>query len=778
MLDTKLVAYLLAHPDTFSDVLARMFSAMSTTTRATTFTGRRSKMPTPKAPGRRKLPDPPQDLTRPAVQPPKESDEDLWEFLVQDAKNEIIQRVVETAIANDRVFVDLTILALVSKNLRADIKRHLRDLETRFDPMPAYCRALFEYANDRATFHHFFTKVARYAPAVAAAWRLLLKTKKSTMAAEFGAILAHLLSEAPPRRFQAAIENDGFDPIATALCMHEMVRANGAPGFSDVNWRKLHALVLDKTWALFMCPLQDEGQWSHIPALVDHRHLLHACVVRCSLHEETADFFMRLLTRLGTRLVYRPSTTTPTAREKVLWKRIAAIGRDGEVVLRVVLFLLGRHVTQDNRFILYLEEREDLQGLLYQWVRCQQRRTESPLELFHIVHDALATFETREMKDSLLATLVLGLAHRRTPPSHLETMLHLIHSELPDLYEFTAREVLHAAVKRGNAALVETWLHDLYPACGAPHDMRRLLTTLMHLETVIHRDPEGQLQERVLGFFLEAHIDTVRAFFLRSTLPQDFCVSPASLELVRANVSINDAMLDQLRQARRLFYLQATRGNIQVSADPAVLFHIYFRGELYTFPNTVKSLFVMAYIGSRLAVYRPAVARTILATVFARVQQLFREDVRTAMALCNDLCELSPATLPYFILHPVFTSFVTHHVDDWSSQMSYIFKHSTNLPLLVRVLQALPTWLAISMVRGNMMTVLPLHDLLQLFTFHNLLFRYLSHPNYAIASQPDVSYTPWRTSQEQYNMSDLYRSAAKVKSISRLEALYKATYKL
>lgn len=170
-------------------------------------------------------------------------------FDVSDMRSEIENRIIASMKSAPERFLDLFMLALVSKGIRKEIQEKLARLEMEIDVVPQYCRAAFLYYKDTETFELFYEKIDRYAPATAAAWQLIFDSEELTE--KFGA-----LYDMKPAHFELALLNDAKDPLASLCCLHFLAGLNSPFTRADIKW------FLERTWdldlALFLQPRKEK----------------------------------------------------------------------------------------------------------------------------------------------------------------------------------------------------------------------------------------------------------------------------------------------------------------------------------------------------------------------------------------------------------------------------------------------------------------------------------------------------------------------------------------
>ena len=249
MLERDLTKYLREHPAAFSRVLEQLLSTNDT---AALFAAR---------PKRERDYD---EMGNPFVKKkkartvPAEETPEGELFSVADMRSEIEDRIIARIASDPERFLDIFMLALVSKNINREIQTKLRRLETEIDVVPQYCRAAFLYYEDKETHELFYDKVDRYAPATAAAWQLLSDSEELTE--KFDALYT-MMKRDKPAYFDLALLNNAEDPLAALICLHFSAGFDSPFSRGDIKW--LLERTVDWDLALFLQPRKaNEGlEW-------------------------------------------------------------------------------------------------------------------------------------------------------------------------------------------------------------------------------------------------------------------------------------------------------------------------------------------------------------------------------------------------------------------------------------------------------------------------------------------------------------------------------------
>jgi hypothetical protein len=603
MLDLKLVAYLREHPDVFSDVIAHLLRGPDGRYNVS-FGGKRKGDQVGEKETKKRREEAP-------VGP------NLWEdVLVEDVRtNEILKRLVQDVEQDERVLVDLLLLAMVSKNLRRNVKAFVEALETRIEVMPLYCRALFEYTREAATFNFFLERIEEHAPATHAAW--LVMVRDDAVRSELGSCMDYLRRHRP-RHFEAALANNGLDPIATALCMHHWARPG--MGFSPVVVEKLRPFVLDKVWACFAMTWEDLA-FVPMPADLAIEDAIHACTIRCAL-EGGVDFFMPLLQKLIENVdLGRPFKLKAS---KNIWKNLVRL--DAGLPLRIL-----RVLAQARGFQGPLDPE-----MFYQWLKASLVRNndvgldmaqavflnmnEGKLILenitsgdFHIraILDAGARFLTR-----IRAILDAGarfLTRHSTPPTEFsDTIKHLVTNYSPYQVLYFALRGLSWAIQRGNRPFIQRWIDHIWPECKQLEHpiafIRDVLDFLTDLGTVAKHDPDASLQTLLGKLFLVEFpflIDHFRTSGLKRNV---LCLGDALFSLLVQNLGDDPddvAMRDSLEDGHWLFVV------LQQESVEAIKRVLVGNGDDSESDGEYRVLAQWLYIAELFLKHRPIIARSL-----------------------------------------------------------------------------------------------------------------------------------------------------------------------
>ena len=239
MLDKQVTAYLRERPGVLTALLNKVLATPMQSSPVSFASGR----------GKKARPEKGEPDKRPRVDDAGNNEDMGWNDLVDDTHNLILDRLVQEARTDDRVLLDLIIFALVSKGVGAKVAERLAEAELCIDSVGLCCRALFEYfAYDHATFELFRHRVERYAKATEASWCMLLADERRATA--FRDLVVHMRFE-KPRHFAHALNNNGRDPMATALVLHDLAFPDVVV-FTPSDISDLREQVFDTHWLALM----------------------------------------------------------------------------------------------------------------------------------------------------------------------------------------------------------------------------------------------------------------------------------------------------------------------------------------------------------------------------------------------------------------------------------------------------------------------------------------------------------------------------------------------
>jgi hypothetical protein len=249
MLEPSLTKYLQEHPDTFSRVIERLLSEKDAGHVVASFAV---------LPKRKRDYD---EVGDPFV---KKKIRTVGEvFSVADMRSEIEDHIIARISSDPERFIDLFLLALVSRNIRTEVQAKLQRLEIEIDVVPQYCRAAFLYYEDKETHELFYDKIDRYAPATAAAWQLLSDSDELTK--KFG-ILYTMMKREKPAYFDLALLNNAEDPLASLICLHFSAGVDSPFSRGDIKW--LLERAFDWDLALFLQPQKAKEGLEWIKSLI------------------------------------------------------------------------------------------------------------------------------------------------------------------------------------------------------------------------------------------------------------------------------------------------------------------------------------------------------------------------------------------------------------------------------------------------------------------------------------------------------------------------------
>jgi hypothetical protein len=596
MLDKEVIAYLREHPDAFSRVLAHVLGDKDA---VASFQGKRKAFPDEE--DRRVRPR--LDEVFPPLAP------DVWtNDLVEDMRHVIIEKLFEDMTRDDRVFIDLLMLGLVTKGLHKEVEKRLRLVESQISVVPLLCRALFEHARDHDTFRYFLGHVKDLAPAAYAAW-LLLSTD-ATIRDDVGSVLDFLQRERP-RHFQGALERNGVDPIATVLCMHHMVPREKQ--LSPLTFKRLSTLALDKIWAVFMTPLREQGRPPRV-SVSQFEEAFHACVVRSELAETlqegqsefktTFEWFTERVSPHAEALVSVP---------KEFLQRLARLDAD----LLIFVAIRFREVIPETA--------SEIEDLVYRWFRYKllpQEDYEQPpdlqklrllaVELKNIVEqlDASAFPIVSPRIKSARARYLARFTNVQWWPAHFDIMMRNVPIEF-----------MRYAVRAGNVAFIKMWFETFWPVYRASFESAERLARVIVLEctklewVAKHLDAAVKIQPLVTAFLRHE----MPEFASPGTWEAYKCIGPELLSYLANGKSERrkQRLLEETRRARDLFDA-LTVGTITWLEQR-------FKLDAGLF-LALAEIEYLILLGARLAKFRPDFMRRIFDAVFRMVAQLTEED--------------------------------------------------------------------------------------------------------------------------------------------------------
>lgn len=286
MLDPKIIAYLREHPDVLSHVIEKLL---------------KDQDPSEHFGGKSKrgafLNNQYDKRGRPVQQAPAPDAPDfMHDVLVADVRGVIENLVIDTVRDDESAFIDLFLLSMVCKSLRADLLVKVKELETRFDCVPHYCRAAFVYYEDLDTFKLFIDRLNSCAPAVATAWKFLLSNEDRE--AKF-ARLRQRMQRKQPDHFAAALLNDARDPITATICLHFLTHDKSP--FTEEEVDVLFGVAPDTDLFLSMQPLLRQAlpwPWKYFRngengvytfPIKDHARYWYYCAMRYELGRKYQD---------------------------------------------------------------------------------------------------------------------------------------------------------------------------------------------------------------------------------------------------------------------------------------------------------------------------------------------------------------------------------------------------------------------------------------------------------------------------------------------------------
>jgi len=433
MLDKELVVYLRKHPDVFSRVLAHVLGDDSLGGVPSFQVKHKDWNP--------RLPE-------------------LWkEVLIDDMHELIITKLLEDMEHDERVLFDLILLGVVDKGLNSKVKKRLRQLETRIDFVPLLCRALFEYTGQMEIFRIFLARVEDYAPATAAAWHAM---SDASIYGDVHRVVTFLQTNRPDR-FAAALESNGLDPVATALCMNYMV--DPLMRFGKIAFARLSALAIDEVWAWGLMPVGDLPMM--VPDVVNLDRIAHICIIRAELagtpQQRKAEFITMFRWFLDR---FRRDDDRLDNVRKELWKRLARI--DADLLIEAVVS--WRVHFRDEPYT------EECVELVYQWFKhvlpAPSPDSDLPIDLVAEATNTLVAFaNAMRPADLVMDDFVFIL--RDAERAKLRYLCRFtkvrkwkkIFREIPtDVLKDLSIKVLLQAIHCGNEALVAFWFQSLWPA--------------------------------------------------------------------------------------------------------------------------------------------------------------------------------------------------------------------------------------------------------------------------------------------------------------------------
>lgn len=787
MLDPEVTAFLRKNPEVFSKLLHRLLGDSNSSVAAATFTGkqkinipkRRNKIPKSRAPATtRNEPDDPPALEQPPLRLP-ETEQNAWDDLVvDDVKHKIFSALFDESLRDERVFLDLLLLALVSKDLHKSLKPLIKKLEARIDAVPLYCRALFEYMHDPPTFRLFLSRIEEPAPAVHAAWKVLLH-RNPLLKAELGGIVSALTTPERMRDFRAALANDGCDPIATVICMHHL--AQPGDGFSAENLATLTDLALDKTWAMFMMPV-GALMTMEMPELFDIRHVLHACTTRFVLDQGVADKedrFMTIFSHLAGAIDNHDNHILQlhawSKRKDGVAKRLVKIGPD--LPLRVVVFTAEKNESWRLRAF-----EEDI---LYEWIKHALRSYDLTSEgAMGVIRDAIshgvgllrAYAQNQERAvDAFLAAVARFLAHPRVP----------VNVSVAVLFDLGLREVaallLEHAIKFGHRELVHEWIRSVGLNFGdsgpvlTPQRAGKLMRLAASVDVVAKRDPACETQGLVCAFLIE---NVPGALDPQTwSLGDGACIGDHFMGLI-AQAELDRKASRVFKQGSILFRaLRSARANDELLKTIGLV----VGAPEYAYRAAI-------HVAARLAPWRPDFARFIFEKVFDHLGDLMasEERARDAADLFVELCLLSnERSAYYFVYSNVFEPFFTSHallrgMSYVPHSMATLLCNSNSLTVINRALSKMPSGIGATVIlRLTSKTIYENAFNLPVFIDWNSSFRFIRRPEYAYISAFDTSNhvqmdqvkQHFNTNDEDRAIWEFYRRVG-THSILTLEKLY------
>jgi len=733
---------------------------------------RRKRIPAPRR----------QRVNRPLISPPPfprfgedllranpnatQDDPDSFYYIVDDVREEVLlKNLVLEASGDVRAHIAVILLAQVCKDLDTKLRAHVRALEVQNDMVPVYCRALFEYMRDASTFELFMERLL-CAPAVRAAWAFLLKHDKQ-LTREFGDMVADIRRE-QPLHYHAALDDNGRDPIATALCLHHMARP-GAARFSATSLAKLAPLVMNQLWASWFLGPCNFGrcEWSDV---------LRICSLHCDieLHNEAdaarrENFFLSLLSQFTGRV-----SGFQCLPPKRLLRRIARLNA-GSLPLKVVCFGL-RHRAGET---------QDLESdvvFIREWVKDRLVDLTSVGAVLAVMESAATLLKTCDTDSPRVTVLREVLAHLARKRAAVDVIIGVVQT-LPERGAATSTAIsttIEMAVYYGYHDLLRACLDRLQPL--NKQSLRDLLCLCsIDVRVVAGRDIDG-LSQKILRNAFFGHPAFVEPCWWRRP---GICLTDeltAALERHLAPEKHDEAFW--IRQANMLYHVVSlkTTSAMSILAAAGLDPDSEFDDE-----EDDECLYRAAYIACQMARYKPDATRIIMTEVLRRLTVMFDGEQRAkdAVSISQDLCELGAKSLHHFVRSPIFRKFLdsqskANNVNRLDTNIQRLLTTSPHLAFMQFIASTLSREFWLQFVRYSIVfSRFERGD----FVINNLVFWAIALPEYSTISTHFVSsHKQWNTaylaaSSVMQGVMNLYHPLDQVDNIEALERLYKATHK-
>lgn len=477
----------------------------------------------------------------------EEEPEFTWDSLVDDMQYVIINMVINLANTDKSAFADLVILATVSKELSRKVSTRVKALELLFNVVPLYCRALFDYYEHPGIFNLFLGRVRESAPATHAGWLYLQKKEKRKAA--FSKLLAHLKAKRPPH-YELAMQQNGCDPVATALVMHDMAW-DAAVFFTHSDVQKMYEHTYDYTWLYCMTRMKHLHRHSGMPRLTSldniprkfdarafgaliQRHLLDSPERALDPIADTVDRLNAHLEGTDWSGLYRDFSQI-----KAVWKRLCTTS-DWTGLLRI-LATLNRDVS--------LDDRKYIAQMLAYWFEVQMKTAGVKLQVL-VDFTTNATSPLVIIAGNHTARWFASIAYAIVAARNFFDYEDIVESfksswgneygSNPDFHH-SAWLLFATGLKRGNFKLVRRMLET--PPLVLT--VLRLTDNQLHKEVldlvcsgdfVRKRDRDGSMQLLVLHHISEHSPMMVKNHFDDNAHGE--CVSQAAIELVSPTIRI------------------------------------------------------------------------------------------------------------------------------------------------------------------------------------------------------------------------------------------------
>lgn len=407
----------------------------------------------------------------------QEEEEDGEPFLLEKLPNEVgkaalVSTLVIKAKRDPDAFLTLIQLALVSRDLRAEVQAKIVFLETRLDVVKLYARAMFDYfARDDETCNLFLARLRIYAPATYRAWLFL--SRHPGVRDKVRQLVVRV------RRYhgKTSVFNDfatwtcdGDDPIATIVAFHYV--AESSSPFSQEDIQELLPLVCNPELALVLQPLSPVEAITRCD-VTNYYELVRLAAVRARreiLVQRTNDAaanFRLLLAHLPKDARYVQSDfhnacSDERAKREVsslvdtLWNTLGS-----EATLDFVCKVLFPTASETRRI-----------ALLARWIKLEFRTRvrgnafaslNSGGNLDHTVFmqpviDIAGAAAPLSGADTLFASLCCIVTHRRLQPQAAFDFLFRIFPQPPAISAGREQYFLQKAIYHGNNALVKLWI--------------------------------------------------------------------------------------------------------------------------------------------------------------------------------------------------------------------------------------------------------------------------------------------------------------------------------